>query len=126
MTDIWFVFDNTGTFLFRTDNLLRTTNIPETYNAKYIIKNPPGYDPFADQKIFYNTETNSVEFSELTVTTALANFEEENIIAVDDLLIQIEANKEIINTLTTRIEDLESQVKIISETLSAVFPDELI
>ena len=118
MTNNWFVFNNTGKFLFKTSDFSRTKNIPESYNVTYIIKNPPGYDPFEDQKIFYNTETNLVEFSELTVATVTVNLEEEqNIIDTSELLIEIEGNKQKIDTLTSTITTLTSTITTLTTRL---------
>jgi len=123
MTDLYFVFDNTGDFLFKTSVIGRTQNISERYNATYIVKNPPGFLPFEEQKISYNTETGIVEFSQVTLSTIDVDLgEEQNIIDISELLVEIEGNKEKIATLTSRIDDLETQLNYNSIVFNNIFP----
>lgn len=123
MTDSWFVFNNIGTFLFKTSKIDRTRNISEIYNVQYIVKNPPGYDPFEDQKISYNIETDIVEFSKLTLSTVNVDLgEEQNIIDISELLTKIEENKQNIATLTSRISALETQLDNNSTVFNNIFP----
>lgn len=134
MTDSWFVFNNTGKFLFKTGDFSRTKNIPESYNVTYIIKNPPGYNPLQDQNISYNIETNVVEFVELTLETLDSldidvTEEDRNIIDNSSLLLEISENKQKIDTLTstiaaltTRINEMETNLNNVSQTFGNIFP----
>lgn len=123
MTDIWFVFNDIGTFLFKTSKIGRTINIPAIYNVKYIVQNPRGYDLFEDQKISYNIEENIVEFSKLTLSTVNVDLgEEQNIIDISELLTKIEENKQNIETLTSRISELETQLANNSTVFNNIFP----
>jgi len=68
MKDTWFIFDTSGKFLFKTTNKNRANinSISTNFNAKYIIKNPVGYDENKEQHISYNILSNIVIFTEST------------------------------------------------------------
>ena len=43
----WFIFDNSGELLFKTNDESKTilTKLPHNFNATYIVKNPKDYNP---------------------------------------------------------------------------------
>ena len=67
MSDIWFIFDNTGNYLFRTTdkNRANLTLIPSRFKATYIIRNPTGFDSERNQNIHYDIQSNKVIFSDV-------------------------------------------------------------
>jgi hypothetical protein len=66
MTDIWFVFENNGQFLFKTKQSETLSLIPGNYTLPIIIKNPPGYNPNITQVASYDKINNKVIFTEAT------------------------------------------------------------
>jgi len=129
MTDTWFIFDNESNFLFKTSNIERTINIPSIYNATHVVKNPRGYDSSKYQLFSYDIVSNSVIFRLNTIENIVSTEEPTVIVDSSDILAETIANKSlivqltsIIETLTSRIDVMETQLNNTSTVLREVFP----
>ena len=118
MKDIWFIFDTNGNFLFKTTNENRANinRIPTNFNAKYIIKNPTGYDENKEQHVSYNISSNVVIFAEIS------SFEHMN--STNELLdreeLEIVDYKELFTDLKNALNEigvLQSTISILSDRL---------
>jgi predicted small secreted protein len=119
MKDIWFIFDKNGKFLFKTTNESRANinEISSNFNAKYIIKNPSGYDENKEQHISYNTSTTVVNFTE-TTTFEHVNSTNNETVDVEDL--EILDYRELLTNLKdalNAINSLQNSVKILTDRL---------
>jgi hypothetical protein len=136
MKDTWFIFDTNGKFLFKTTNKNRANinRISTNFNAKYIIKNPVGYDENKEQHISYNILSNIVIFTENTsfelveepeivdykeIVTDLKNAMDQisslqNTIAI--LSDYLDSN---VSTLNSRIDITNSTIDILSDKLDS-------
>jgi methyl-accepting chemotaxis protein len=111
MEDKWFIFDTIGNFLFKTTNENRANinKIPTNFNAKYIIKNPTGYDENKEQHISYNISSNSVIFSEIS---SFENIINEEIVDYKELFTELK------NALD-EIDSLKNTISILSDRLNS-------
>ena len=117
MSDIWFIFNNNGEFLFKTTEINRTdlSLIPSQFNAKYIVKNPSGYNSAIVQDIRYDISTGTVIFS----TKQIEEIQDEELLdygeIVEDLtkaINDIEILEENLNTERLRINDLYNLLNV--------------
>lgn len=126
MFDIWFIFDNTGNYLFRTSDKDRTNLelIPSNFNATYIIKNPDGFDSERNQNIHYDIQSDRVIFSDINSINndeineqIIINYGEilENI---NDLFEFKNEQTSISSSHTQQIESLQRDLDLVSTELS--------
>lgn len=119
MSNIWFVFQNNGNFLFKTTQETTLSLIPPNYTSPIIIKNPPGYNPDIDQVTTYDLATSSVVFTTATTLDSIGSTDVTGPIEIvdhkkiqEDLL----AAQNNIVLLQTKVADLEG-------IINAVFPE---
>jgi hypothetical protein len=111
MSDIWFIFNNNGEFLFNTTEITRTnlSLIPSRFNARYIVKNPDGYNSEISQNISYDLSTKKVIFTtrqpEDTIDAEVVDYGE-IVTELTKAKNDIETLKENFNTEITRINEL--------------------
>lgn len=121
MKDTWFIFDTNGNFLFKTTNENRANinKIPTNFNAKYIIKNPTGYDENKEQHISYNISSNSVIFAEISSFEHMNSTNEE---VVDAEELEIVDYKELFTDLKNAFNEigvLQNTISILSDRLDS-------
>lgn len=73
MSNIWFIFENNGSFLFKTTQETNINFIPGNITSPYIVKNPPGYNTDIEQVATYDIATSSVVFTEATTLAAIGS-----------------------------------------------------
>ena len=111
MTDIWFVFKNDGSFLFKTKQSETLSLIPSDYTQPIIIKNPSGYNPNISQVATYDTTNNKVIFTEATTLVSIGS-------SVLPKSIQIVNYKELKNDIETNKFNINNNVQTINTRLN--------
>lgn len=125
MKDTWFIFDTNGKFLFKTTNKNRANinRISTNFNAKYIIKNPVGYDENKEQHISYNILSNIVIFTESTsfehMNSTIELVEEPEIVDYKEIVTDLKNAMDQISSLQNTIAILSDYLDSNVETLNS-------
>lgn len=103
----WFIFSASGEYIFQTTDESRTdlSLIPDSFDATYVIKDPPGYDPSITQQISYNTETHTVEFLVIDYDTQVQQYDNSDATTqsfdLTDLMNRVNVNEVDISNIKT-------------------------
>ena len=118
MSNIWFIFNNEGEFLFKTTNEKNISLIPASFNATYIIENPTGYDPELEQVASYDIATEKVVFEDALTLDAIGSSE----VNPEAEIVDYKQMEEDIKSLKTIVAALEARLHTTEQILNATFP----
>ena len=107
----WFIFDNSGELLFKTNDESKTilTKLPHNFNATYIVKNPKDYNPDIAQSIKFDIDTKTITIKN---NNELENIYSSNIISGPII------DKDVFIELVNKIKLLEAKIENINSTVN--------